>query len=52
MHQTGYPKVVIGEENNLQNIFDNLASEDYKFEKKGVKIFTKEKRCERKKSSG
>jgi hypothetical protein len=43
---------MMGRKDNPQNIFDNLASEDYKFEKEGVKIFTKEKRCERKKSSG
>jgi len=51
VHQIDHLEVVIGKKNNPQNIFDNLALEDYKFEKKGGKTFVKEKRWERKKSS-
>jgi hypothetical protein len=40
---------MIGKKIDPQNIFDNLALEDYKFEKKGGKYFIKERRWERKK---
>jgi hypothetical protein len=40
---------MIGKKIDPQNIFDNLALEDYKFEKKGENTFIRVKRWERKK---